>query len=58
MNEFLEAVNIFACEDVVEDTFEVACPCLVCGESVAVDKFQQQVLICDKCKKAILYMRD
>lgn len=57
MNEFLEANNVSTCDCIVTNTFEVVSSCLVCGDHVIVSICGSHAVICDKCKKAILYMR-
>ena len=58
MNEFLEATNVSTCDCIVSNNFEISSLCLVCGESVMISNFGPPTVICEKCKKAILYMRD
>ena len=58
MNEFLEANNLSTCDYVVKDNFEAVNPCLVCGEDVIVSMYGPHVIICEKCKEAILHMRE
>lgn len=57
MNEFLETTNSSTCDCIVKNTFEAVSSCLVCGESVLVSNYRSHVVICEKCKKAVLYMR-
>lgn len=58
MNEFLEASNVSTCDCIITENFETASSCLVCGDTVIVSNFGSHVVICEKCKKAILYMRN
>lgn len=40
--------------------FKVAknAPCLVCGENETVEEWESPIRICDKCKAAIMKMRE
>lgn len=58
MNEFQEAANISTCDYMVNNNFEAVSPCLVCGEGVTINNFKSHAVICEKCKEAILYMRN
>lgn len=58
MNEFLEAMNISTCECVVGDNFKTFHPCIVCGERIETSICDPHIVICEKCKQAILYMRE
>lgn len=60
MDKIVETTNISTCtcDCTITKDFQTAALCLVCGESVLVSNFGSHVVICDKCKKAILYMRD
>ena len=42
------------------DDLKMATPCLICNESIEIDKYASNgpVLVCQKCKGAILYMRN
>ena len=57
MNEFLEATNISTCDCTVEDYFQITTKCLICGEDIIVSNFGPHIAVCEKCKKAVLYMR-
>ena len=57
MNEFLEATNISTCDCTVEDYFQITTKCLICGEDIIVSAFDPHIAVCEKCKKAVLYMR-
>ena len=39
------------------DDLKLATPCLICNESIEFHGYPR-VLVCQKCKGAILYMRD
>ena len=45
MNEFQEAANISTCDYMVNNNFEAASPCLVCGEGVTIGNFKSPVVI-------------
>ncbi len=41
-------------------TCEIATPCLVCNEPVITSEYEimaKRTMMCDECRKAILYMR-
>ena len=57
MNEFLEATNISKCDCIVTDDFQSISNCLICGEGIIVSHFGPHIAVCEKCKKAVLYMR-
>lgn len=49
------------------DNFRLCMPCIICGESVELTEMEEAQLrygrcihskVCDKCKAAILYMRE
>ena len=44
----------------IVDDLKVATTCLICNEPIEIDKYvsNRPVLVCQKCKGAILYMRD
>lgn len=33
-------------------------PCIICGETVPIDHIYDVPKTCDKCKKAVIYMRE
>ena len=60
-------ISIGAVNRVMRGGAHLSIACLVCGESVALEEWEERRLdyglsihskICDKCKTAILYMRD
>ena len=53
MNEFLEATN----DCIVTDDFQVMSNCLICSEGIIVSHFSPHIAVCEKCKKAVIYMR-
>ena len=42
------------------DDLKMATSCLICNESIEIDKYasNRPIFVCQKCKGAILYMRD
>lgn len=42
------------------DDLKMVTPCLICNESIEIDKYvsNRPIFICQKCRGAILYMRD
>ena len=59
MNEFLEATNSSTCDCTVKDYCQIITKCLICGEDIIIDDFDPHTaVVCEKCKKAVLYMRD
>ena len=42
----------------ISERNEIGTPCLICGESVLVGWYDFQPKICEKCKAAVMKMRD
>lgn len=38
--------------------YEIATPCLICGDSVPIEHYSKAPKICDKCKEAVLLIRN
>lgn len=53
----MEEKNIAKLVEMSKLETRLCVPCLVCGESVAVETTGMHVKICEKCRKAILKTR-
>lgn len=58
MNEFIESSNISTAYCTVDNNNNFYTHCLICGDSVVTSMWGNNIYICDKCKKAVLYVRN
>ena len=58
MNEYIESSNISTTCCTVDGNNNFYTHCLICGDSVVTSMWGSHICICDKCKKAVLYIRD
>lgn len=45
---------------IVQDNtyFSLTTKCIICGESVPISDLREAYKVCDKCKRAVLHIRD
>ena len=59
MNEYTEAQNICTNDCIVNtDDFTFGSYCLICGELVMSSFWTNSTCVCEKCKKAVIYIRE